>query len=147
MSVAKLSVRAAARTPSLTRQTCRFSSEAAAEAHERGCGSRLGSPAVEEKTEAASEASGPEDVSADDAHESLSAWDRLQQVWRVRVCMHVGGKTCLSAVGRAPLMARIVGHALVQWVSGSMLRLRVQGLGLGSGFRHALVQWVSGSML
>ena len=59
----------------------------------------------------------------------------------------VGGRTCLSAVGRAPLMARIVRHALVQWVSGSMLRLRVQGLGLGSGFRHALVQWVSGSML
>ena len=89
VSVAKLSVRAAARTPSLTRQTCRFSSEAAAEAHERGCGSGLGAPAVEEKTEAASEASGPEDVSADDAHESLSAWDRLQQVWRACVCMHV----------------------------------------------------------
>ena len=91
---AKVSVRAAARTPSLTRQTCRFSSEAAAEAHERGCGGGLGAPAVEEKTEAASEASGPEDVSADDAHESLSAWDRLQQVWRVRVCMHVLVRGC-----------------------------------------------------
>ena len=85
----KLSVRAAARTPTLTRQTCRFSSEAAAEAHERGCGSGPGAPAVEEKAEAASEASRPEDLSVDDAHESLSAWNHLQQVWRVRVCMHV----------------------------------------------------------